>query len=83
MEGGRSKVSMHRHPDGANGTRPEHSALARRKYGLLALDEPTGDPAAADPRDHGDGHEATMGTEDQNQRETETRDRTGQRSARS
>ena len=70
---------MHRHPDGANGTRPEHSALARRKYGLLALDEPTGDPAAADPRDHGDGHEATMGTGGAYDRATEMGKKNGQR----
>ena len=48
-----------RHISGTDGARPEHSALARRKYNLLA---PTG--TAVDPADAGDpgstaGHGAT------------------------
>ena len=30
-EGGGSKVSMHRHPKGADGARPDHGAIARYK----------------------------------------------------
>ena len=61
-EGGGSKVSTHRHPDGANSARTEHGALARREYGLLVLEEPADDPAALEPRDRRDDPEATMGT---------------------
>ena len=57
-----SKGSMHRHPDGANSARPKHGMLACHKYGLLVPEEPAGDPAAAEPQERGDGHDATMGT---------------------
>ena len=42
-----SAGTLTRHTAGTDGARPEHSALARRKYGLLALEEPAGDPAVA------------------------------------
>ena len=47
--GGLNHVSMQRHSDGADGARPESSALARCKYSLLDPEEPAGDPAAAGP----------------------------------
>ena len=56
------KVSTQKHPNGADGARPEHNALARREYSLLAPEEPAGDPAAAELQEYGDGHETTMGT---------------------
>ena len=71
-EGRGSKVSTHRRPDGSNSARPEHVALACCKYGLLAPDEPEGDPAAAEPRDRGDGPDATIGTGGLDEREMET-----------
>ena len=71
-----SAETLHRHPYGA---RAKHGALARRKYGLLAPAETAGDPAASETQVSGDGHKATMGTDDENQRERETGDRTGQR----
>ena len=43
-EGRCIEVSMYRNPDGA---RPEHSALARRKYVLLAPEDPANNQAAA------------------------------------
>ena len=50
MAAGRgSKVSTRSHPYGAVGARPKHGALARRENGLLAPEEPVGDPAAAEP----------------------------------
>ena len=57
-----SKVSTHRHPNVADGARPEHGALACRKYTLLAPEEPSGDPAATEPQESGDSPEATMET---------------------
>ena len=57
-----SKVSMHRHPDGDDGARPDHGGLARREYNLLAPEEPAGDPATAEPQEHGESHKATMET---------------------
>ena len=47
-EGKRGEVIPQRHHDGADGARPKHDALARRKYGLLASQEPAVDPAAAE-----------------------------------
>ena len=71
--------TLPRHTSGTNGFRPEHGALARRKYGLLV---PTGtavDPANTGYKGSGDGHEATRRTFDQAQRETEEGGRTRQR----
>ena len=42
-----SMGTLHRHSDGADGARPENGMELRRKYGLLAPEEPAGDPAAA------------------------------------
>ena len=56
------EVSMQRHPDGANGASPKLSALARRKYGLLAPEEPAGEPAAAGTQGSGDSPKDTTET---------------------
>ena len=59
-----------RHTAGTDGARPEHGALARREYSLLA---PTGtavDPAAAGDRGSREGHVATRETADQARRDT-------------
>ena len=65
----------HRHTKGANGARTERAS----KYGLLAPAEPAGDPAAVEIQVRGDVHGATRGTGDQDERDTETGDNTGQR----
>ena len=70
---------LHRNPDGTNGARPKHGALARREYGLLAPEEPAGDPAAVELQECGDGHEATMGTGLPDVKETDTGYQTRQR----
>ena len=49
----------HRYPDIANSARPKHGALARRKYGLLASEEPAGDPSVVKPQGNGDIPEDT------------------------
>ena len=49
-----------------------------REYGLRALAEPAGYPAAAGTQVRGDDHRTTRGTEDQVQRATEMGDGTGQ-----
>ena len=74
-----SEVNTHRYPDSADRSRTEHNALAQRKHGLLAPEEPAGNPAATELLEHGDGHKATMGTGVPNTRETETKDRNGKR----
>ena len=48
-EVGKGEVIPHRHHNGADGDRPEHGALVRHEYGLLAPEKPAGDPAAAEP----------------------------------
>ena len=59
MAAGReSAVRPHMHPDGANSARSERVS----QYGLLALVEPAGDPAATEIQKLRDGHESTMGT---------------------
>ena len=60
-EGERVEVITQRHSDGADGTRPGHSALACREYGLLAPEEPAGDPATVGPQGSGDIPEDTLG----------------------
>ena len=74
-----STGTLHRHPDGANGTRSENGMKSRCEYGFLAPEEPAGNPSTAGTQVSGDGHRATMGTDDPGQRATETRDGTGQR----
>ena len=71
------KVSKQRHPDGSDGARPKHRALAHREYGLLAPEEPAGDPAAAGPQGSGDIPKDSMGTGGTNGRETGTGERNG------
>ena len=77
-EGGRGEVRPHRHPGGANGARPEHGALARRKYGLLSLEDPAGDPAAVGPQDSRNIPEETLETGSTYGRETGTGGRNGE-----
>ena len=50
---------MKRHPDSADGDRPEHGALAHREYSLLAPEEPMGKPASARPHGRGDNPDDT------------------------
>ena len=61
-----------RHPDGTNGARPEHGALARREFGLLALEEPAGESAVVEPQGSGDSPKDTTGTGDTDGREKGT-----------
>ena len=68
-----SEVILHRHPDGADGTRTKCAS----KYVLLAPMEPAGDPAAAELQEHRDFHEATMKTGGMEVRETDTGHRNG------
>ena len=77
ISAGDSAGTPHRHPNGANGARPKHGALACRELGLLASADTAGDPASAETQVTGDGHETTE-TGDQTQRYTETGDGTGQ-----
>ena len=72
--------TLYRHPNGADGDRPVNGMQLRRRYGLLALadpaGDPAGDPAATGNQVRGDGHGATMGTDDQGRRAMETGDET-------
>ena len=54
-----------RHTDGTDGTRPKHGALARHKYGLMALPGSAVDPADMGDQEIGDGHGATGEAADQ------------------
>ena len=47
---GNSVGPQQRHSDSADGTRPKNGMKLRRKYGILASDEPAGNPATAGPR---------------------------------
>ena len=51
---------------------PDHGTLARRRYGLLAPEGPTGYPATAGPQGNRGDPEDTTGTGDTNRRETRT-----------
>ena len=75
---GDSKGTLHRHPDGANGTRPKNVIQLRRKYSIMAPEDLAGDPAATETQIRGEGYGATRGEEDERSRVTETRGRTGQ-----
>ena len=71
-----SAGTLIKHTAGTEGARPEHGVLPCCEYDLLA---PTGlvvNPAATGNQGSVDGHEATRGTVDQAQRETEAGDRT-------
>ena len=74
-----SLEKLHRHPDGTDGARPKQGALTRCECSLLAPAEPAGNPAAVETQVSGDGHKATMGRDEQDHRETETGNGTGQR----
>ena len=65
-----------RHTASTDSVRPEHGALARREYGLLAPTETAVDTVDVGNQGIGDGHEATRGTADQARRETEEGDET-------
>ena len=71
-EGWREKARPHRHPDGANGARPKYDALSRRKYGLLAPEEPAGDPYTVEPQGSGDIPKETSETGHRDRRDTGT-----------
>ena len=79
VEGGVRKLSMHRHPNGADDSRPKHGALAHREYGLLSPEDSAGDPAAAELWDCGDCPKDTMVTGGPDKRATKNRDQNGQR----
>ena len=70
---------MHRNPNVTNSARPEHGTLARRKFGLMAPEEPAGDPDAAEPQVSRDSPGDTMGTGGTYRRETGTGERKRQR----
>ena len=72
-------VSMQSHSDGADSARPQHSVLLRRECGLLAPEEPAGDPAATGPKTNGDDPKDTMRTAGTDRRETGTGERDRQR----
>ena len=72
-------MSTQRHPGSANGAKPDHSALACHKYGLLALKEPTGNPDTVGPQGSKDSPNDTMGRRDTDGRETGAGIRNGQR----
>ena len=71
--GGDHLVSTQRHSDGADGARPEHSALACCEYGLLPPKDLKGDQAAARPQGSGD----TMRTGGTYRRETGMEEQNG------
>ena len=56
-----SAGTQHRHPNSANGARPERAS----KYILLAPAEPAGDPDAARTQVRGNSHRNKRGAEDQ------------------
>ena len=53
-------MRLNRHPNGANGARPKHGALAHRKYGLLAPEDPASNSAAVETQGIGDSPEGTL-----------------------
>ena len=56
---------------GTSGARPEHGTLARRKYDLLAPEEPAGNLAAAEPQDSEYSPEETIGKRVPDRKETD------------
>ena len=72
-------MRLHRHSDVVDGARPKHGALARHEYGLLAQEDPAGDPATAEPHGSGDSPKDTLETGCANGRETGTGEQNGQR----
>ena len=66
---------MQRYPDRADGASPEHGSLARHEYGLLAPEEPTGDPDVAGPQGSRYRPEDTTETGGTNGRDTRTGER--------
>ena len=49
-----------RHNYGTDGARPENGALAHRKYGLLAPEDPASNSAAVETQGIGDSPEGTL-----------------------
>ena len=74
-----SAGTLLRHTVGTEVARLEHGALARRKYGLLALTGQAVDTAAARTQVSRDGHEANRGMAYRARRETEAGEGTQQR----
>ena len=68
-------MRLYRHPDGDNVAKPECAI----EYSLLEMADLLGDPAAAEIQERRDIHKATIVTRDQDEREMEKGDRTGQR----
>ena len=66
-----------RHPNGADGARPDHGALELQKYGLLAPEEPADDPYATEPQDSRDNPKDTSETGITDKRGTETGEQNG------
>ena len=67
-----------RQSNGADGARPENGMHPRRKYSLLAPEEPEGGRANAEPWESGDDHRDTRETSEEGRMETPTEDETGQ-----
>ena len=70
-------MSTHSHPNSSDGARPEHGALARCEYGLLAPEEPAGEPAAAGHHRITENPKDTIGTGGTKGGETGPRERKG------
>ena len=62
---GDSAGTHNRHPNSADGARPQNGMQSRREYGLLAPEEPTVDPAVAGTQVRQEGHGATRETDDE------------------
>ena len=69
-----------RKSNGADGARSKNGMHLRRKYNLLASEEPEGGRANAGSRARGDGHGATRETVEEGRTETPTEAKNGQRS---
>ena len=76
-EDGGGKGSRTEHSDGADGARSEHSALARCKYNILALEATGGGHARAGAAVGEDSHDASE--EREGPRTVEEGDKTPQR----
>ena len=70
-EGKMRELRMNSNPNGADGARPEYGTLARRKYDLLAPEEPAGNLDAAEPQDSEYSPEETIGKRVPDRKETE------------
>ena len=73
-----SVVPLPRQSNGTDGARPQNGMHLRRKYGLLAPEEPEGGQANAGTLARGDGHGVTRGTVAEGRMEIDTGFETGQ-----